>query len=62
MKYLNFTEAGAVYELPFSKGLQYQAAIVCMEGGEFFYITTEEELEETLDKFNAIVLDDSFGE
>ena len=62
MKYLHFTEAYAVYELPFAKGLQYQASIVCMEGGEFFYITTEDELIESMDKFNALVLDDSFGE
>jgi hypothetical protein len=62
MKYLNFTEAYAIYELPFAKGLQYQACIVSMEGGDFFYIVSEDELEESMDKFNAIVLDESFGE
>jgi hypothetical protein len=64
MKYLHFPEQYVLYELPFAKGLQYQSGIIAMEGGQFEYITTYEELEQRLEELQTILtIDDSqFGE
>lgn len=46
MKYLHLPEEEVLYQIPFAKGQQYQHAIICMEGGDCYYIATPEELAE----------------
>ncbi len=64
MKYLHMDEHFILYELPFAKGLQYQSGIILMEGGQFHYIATQEELEERMIELeNILTIDDSqFGD
>lgn len=53
MKYLHFTEEFVLYELPYARGMQYEAAIHYMEGRDFYFISTPEEMKEA----NAMLLD-----
>jgi hypothetical protein len=44
-----------MYELPFAKGLQYQHSIICMEGGNCYFIATPEELLANKLEFESIL-------
>jgi hypothetical protein len=55
MKYLHLAESYILYELPFARGLQYQHAIINMEGGACYYIATPEELASNIQMYESIL-------
>lgn len=55
MKYLGFSESFVLYELPLARGLQYQHAILSMEGADTFFTALPEELEENFGLFEEIL-------
>ena len=55
MRYLGFSEQAVLYELPLARGLQYQHAILSMEGAEVSYIAEPEEIEASLAAFENIL-------
>lgn len=44
-----------MYELPFAKGLQYNAALASSEGANFTYIATPDEMVENTNKLKEIL-------
>lgn len=58
MKYLHLPEHDVMYEIPFSKGLQYQHAIIALEGGQAKFVATPDEIRQNKNLFDTIVSQD----